>query len=279
MGATPAPVAPMPGSRSRTAGPPLKAAPAPPPTDKALPMHRITLHGLTVSYVLKRSQTARYLRIEVRPGTGLTVVMPRRGTLEAAQRFLLKKSRWILDKLAKFAPVEGCPPAFALKDGDTVRYLGRAVKVVSRQSRAGTSSGVPAVTMKGKTLRVCSGQGTAGLGVAVEGWYRTEAERVIRGKAATLVARLGVNYRGITLRAQKTRWSCSRQGNLSFNWRLLMAPERVIDYVIIHELAHLKQMNHSKAFWAIVEDHCPGWQRHRKWLREHESELARMMPG
>jgi len=101
----------------------------------------------------------------------------------------------------------------------------------------------------------------AGLRGAVEAWYRAEAVRIVGGKLSALAPRLGVNYGRVTLRGQKTRWgSCSRQGNLSFNWRLVMAPERVIEYVVIHELAHLKQMDHSKAFWALVEVHCPDWR-------------------
>jgi predicted metal-dependent hydrolase len=76
-------------------------------------------------------------------------------------------------------------------------------------------------------------------------------------------------------RGQKTRWrSCSQKGNLSFNWKLIMMPEPVIDYVIVHELAHLKEMNHTKRFWELVGKHCLEWRYHRKWLKDHGVEFA-----
>lgn len=85
---------------------------------------------------------------------------------------------------------------------------------------------------------------------------------------------LGVDYGRITIRAQRTRWgSCSAQGNLNFNCLLMLAPEEVRDYVVVHELCHRKQMNHSEAFWAEVERVLPGYREARKWLKTHGQEL------
>jgi predicted metal-dependent hydrolase len=79
----------------------------------------------------------------------------------------------------------------------------------------------------------------------------------------------------LTIRAQRTRWgSCSPTGALSFNWRLLLAPEEVLDYVIVHEACHLKVPDHSDRFWALVEQHCPDWRRHARWLRRNGSALT-----
>lgn len=84
----------------------------------------------------------------------------------------------------------------------------------------------------------------------------------------------GGTFTRITIRDQKTRWgSCSARGTLSFNWRLMLAPPAVLDYVVVHELCHLTHMNHSKAFWALVESVCPDYRAHRKWLKEHGQEL------
>lgn len=89
---------------------------------------------------------------------------------------------------------------------------------------------------------------------------------------------VGVTYNRIFIKEQKTRWgSCSSQGNLNFNWRLILAPEEVLNYVVVHELAHRKEMNHSKAFYAIVESVLPDYRQSRKWLRENGQRLWDMV--
>ncbi len=86
---------------------------------------------------------------------------------------------------------------------------------------------------------------------------------------------LDVSYKRLTIRDQRTRWgSCSRQGTLSFNWRLIMFSDIIIDYVILHEAAHLREMNHSAVFWKIVEKYCPYYKVHRKWLRVYGQQMA-----
>lgn len=87
-----------------------------------------------------------------------------------------------------------------------------------------------------------------------------------------------VRYGRITIRSQKTRWgSCSEKGNLNFNCLLMLAPEEVVDYVVVHELCHLIEMNHSKAFWQQVERVMPDYKRHRQWLKDHGTEIMSRM--
>lgn len=86
---------------------------------------------------------------------------------------------------------------------------------------------------------------------------------------------MNLEYNRIFIRSQKTRWgSCSRLKNLSFNWRLVMAPIEVIDYLIVHEMAHIEEMNHSASFWRLVEKACPDYKAHRRWLKEHGPALT-----
>ena len=86
---------------------------------------------------------------------------------------------------------------------------------------------------------------------------------------------LGVTYATISIRDQKTRWgSCSSKGNLSFSWRLILAPPKVLDYVVVHELCHRKEMNHSPRFWVLVESMIPDYKTHRKWLKENGEKLT-----
>ena len=98
--------------------------------------------------------------------------------------------------------------------------------------------------------------------------------QVIPERVRYFAPKVGVDYGMITIRNQKTRWgSCSARGNLNFNWRLILAPEEVLDYVVVHELAHRREMNHSKAFYAIVESVLPDYRQARRWLREHGDSL------
>jgi predicted metal-dependent hydrolase len=112
-------------------------------------------------------------------------------------------------------------------------------------------------------------------GLAVsESSARIAARELVSALAAEEAERLGVAYRRIRIGAQRTRWgSCSPGGTLSFNWRLVLAPAEVLDYVIVHELCHLRVPNHSRRFWRLVEWRRPHWREQRDWLREHGPEL------
>ena len=105
---------------------------------------------------------------------------------------------------------------------------------------------------------------------ALEARYRELARMVISQRVSYFAAKMDVTYGRISIRAQKTRWgSCSGQGNLNFNWKLILMPPEILDYVVVHELAHRKQMNHSKLFWAEVERILPDYERRRRWLKEN----------
>ena len=110
---------------------------------------------------------------------------------------------------------------------------------------------------------------------ALENRYKEAARSYIPKRVAYYHAMTGGDYRRIAIRDQKTRWgSCSGRGTLSFNWRLMLAPPAVLDYVVVHELCHLTHMDHSPAFWQAVESVCPDYRNLRKWLKEHGNELV-----
>ena len=109
----------------------------------------------------------------------------------------------------------------------------------------------------------------------LEARYRAAAREYFPERASYYAAIAGVTYNTIYIRDQKTRWgSCSGRGNLSFNWRLMLAPPGVLDYVVVHELCHRKEMNHSKAFWNAVEMVLPDYRTAKKWLKENGSLLS-----
>jgi len=227
----------------------------------------ITLNGQTISYILKRSARAKHVRLEMKRETGLTVVTPKSYEVGHVPGLLEAKRGWILSNLEKYSEVQSLRAKKELKSGDTVPYLGRDLKVVARQNHANAGS----VKLERNTLVVSLTSANSRLNPALEQWYRMQAAKLLKKKADELSTQLGLTCNRLIIRGQKTRWgSCSHKGNLSFNWRLIMAPEPVINYVIIHELTHLKEMNHTKRFWQLVAEHCPQWRKHRKWLRDFE---------
>jgi predicted metal-dependent hydrolase len=97
-------------------------------------------------------------------------------------------------------------------------------------------------------------------------------------RADAFAADLGVAYKRLTIRDGRSRWgSCSSAGGLNFSWRLILAPPAILDYVVVHELAHLRELNHSPRFWALVAAHCPDYQLQRKWLKEHGPALMAVL--
>jgi len=233
--------------------------------------HEITLSGQTISYIVKRSTRAKHVRLEVRPENGLMVVVPQRYGIRQLPGVLKAKREWILSTLAGYREVHPLDSGKELSSDKTIPYLGRDVELVTRESPGNTES----VWLERGRLVVSLRPASGSFNFVLERWYRMRARRLIKKRADELSARLGVPYGRLVIRGQRTRWgSCSAKGNLSINWRLMMAPEPVIDYVIIHELAHLKEMNHSRRFWQLVAEHCPRWREHRRWLKDHEAVLA-----
>ena len=104
--------------------------------------------------------------------------------------------------------------------------------------------------------------------------YRKKARKQLEDRAAYYAGLMGVTYNRITVRAAKTRWgSCSARGNLNFHWKLILMPPEVLDYVVVHELAHRREMNHSSRFWTEVERIMPDYKRRRKWLKENGGQV------
>lgn len=146
----------------------------------------------------------------------------------------------------------------------TVPYLGAELTLV-------VDPGRERVHRHGDTLLVPTG---AAMRPALERWYRRMARIEIAGRLDRACAITGRRYERLTIRNQRTRWaSCSTTGTMSFCWRLLLAPEAVLDYVVWHEVCHLEQMNHSRRFWELVARHCPEHRTHAAWLRFNAATL------
>ncbi len=222
----------------------------------------LTLNGKVIPYTVRQSSRARWVRLEMNRDTGFIVIVPESYDLAHLPPLIESRKRWILNNFPRFTT----KPSF----NGSIPYLGRDLKLLKRQDGANLST----VQLEPHSLVVTLGNGSR-LGEVLEQWYRQQAEDFIRRRIEDLSRRMRLWHNGLTLRGQKTRWgSCSRKGKLSLNWKLIMTPEPVIDYIIIHELAHLREMNHSKRFWKLVAEHCAGWRERRRWLKEHECYLG-----
>jgi predicted metal-dependent hydrolase len=230
--------------------------------------------GQTIVYTLRRSFRARRVRLEISQRNGLVIILPRSYPNGQLPGLIKSKERWISRHLARLSRCQPPTAPKKLEPGDTIPYLGRNFELIKQKNHHGEE-----VVLQGNKLAVSSDLFDNGLlETSFEKWYRAEAARLITDMADRLSSQIGITYERIVIRGQKTRWgSCSHKKNLSFNWKLIMAPQPVVEYVIIHELLHLKEMNHSKKFWVLVSRNCPDWQEHKKWLKEHETDLTSLL--
>ncbi len=217
-------------------------------------------------YPIRRSDRARRARINV-SADGVEVVVPRRMALRHVAPFVEEKRPWIERTLKRIREAEEAS-AVRLADGGSVPYLGRVLDLAVRVEPGRVRSHV---ALRGDTLHVAVGSpGAQAVRDALEGWYRRRAREEVAPRLDAACARAGTSYTRLSIRAQRTRWaSCSSNGAMSFNWRLLLAPAEILDYVVEHEVAHLEVLDHSARFWRLLGSRCPGYREHERWLRRN----------
>ena len=226
-----------------------------------------TCASRTIAYTLRASARARYPSLAIRPETGLIVTVPSCGMRQPLERFLRRHERWILaqvERIERMAARVGRRWPY----GETLPYRGVAHLVMVRQANGHS----PVVThLPGEALLVDARCPTIeGARRLLKRWYHARAEQWLTERTHVLSAQLGVSWRRLTVRDQRSRWgSCSAGGALSFNYRLVMAPPAVLDYVVMHELAHRWELNHSARFWALVARHCPRYRESIAWLKTY----------
>jgi len=230
-----------------------------------VPPDTLDIAGQSVPLEVRINPRARRVALKVDAAAGRVVlVIPHRRQEKVARRFLESKTDWLAEAL------HCLPPPITFADGALVPLGGAPHRVRHcPEARRG-------VWLEDGALCV-SGQAEH-LPRRLRDWLKARAREVIAERVAIHAARLDVTPGRITLRDTRSRWgSCASSGALSFSWRLVMAPDWVLDYVTAHEVAHLLELNHSAAFWGHVETLVPG-QRHaaRAWLREHGAGLHRV---
>lgn len=211
--------------------------------DKTIELKDKSQIPFTISYRVIRSNR-KTCAIVLDENAAVSVRLPLRGTNADAVRFLREKQYWIADKRTKL--------------------------LKQKEERLARQAGLTPLTQNQRT--------------ALEKRYREAAKSYFSQRAAYYTGTyrhiIRHGYSSISVRDQKTRWgSCSAKGALSFNWRLMLAPPNILDYVVVHELCHLEHLNHSKDFWECVEAILPDYRERRKWLKEHGHELTLDMEG
>ncbi len=232
-----------------------------------LPRH-LKINGQAVEIRVSRSPRARVARIILGPRRPLEAVVPAGMTMKELDHFLASKHAWIAEKIAAVETIVSRPHQLGLDRPNTVWLAGEPLNVEWHQGGRAIARVTDEATV------IAGGATEADAIAAVQRLYRREAARRIRAAVERGATRLNLAPAGVAVRDQKTRWgSCSRTGNLSFSWRLVMAPERVLEYVVVHELCHLREASHSKRYWQILEMSFAGWQEPARWLRENGHEL------
>ncbi len=221
-----------------------------------------------IAYQLERSRRAHSIRISIHPSGEVKVIAPRDCPTFFINNFVKKQEAWIEKHRAHVLAQR----QHTVKNESEVTLFGKTYTkkiIFSQTEKIG-------VIVQGDEIVIHPvSQSEKSVEKALTNFFKSTAMKYILPRTEQLAKVMGIHFRNITLREQKTRWgSCSSQGNLNFNWRLVHSPPPVIDYVIIHELAHRKHMNHSKSFWSFVAEFDPEHLKHQGWLKRQGMALG-----
>ncbi len=209
-----------------------------------------------IDYTHKVHPRSRSIRLRIESNGEIVVTSPKLTPRFMIERFIKSQSAWIESNRRKILLKQN----FGLPENQILIFGKVYEKVFSKA--------VSSLVKVDNTKLQIEANDRKKAQRAIDRYLKQTAERYIRPRTVQLAKKMDINFSRITLREQKTRWgSCSSQGNLNFNWRLVHCPPEVIDYVIIHELAHRKEMNHSQRFWRLVAQFNPSYKTHRNWLK------------
>lgn len=225
-----------------------------------LPEHdQLELAGDVLAYRIRASRRRRTLALELRPDGSLIVAAPSGAPLTLIRRFVSSQQQWIATRRARLV---ARPGVLALVTGATLPLLDATVTLALR-----LVPGPSRCVQRGAVLEVRAANQRAAR-ATLERWYRRAAAEYFHERLTHFVPRVGRAPTKLTIRAPRTRWgSCSARGTISLHWRLLTMPAPLADYVLVHELCHLLEPNHSPRFWAEVARVLPDWPAHRAALR------------
>ena len=236
---------------------------------------------MDLRYTVRRSAKRKRLTITVERDRSVVVHAPAAMPDAAIGRAVEAKRQWIREKTRHGRKYREPPhpPGKELVNGESALYLGRSYRIELVKGDAGDAGGVRLdrcffVPVLPRAAGAPAGHGAT----AMRDWYVARAKEHILPRVERHARSLGVCYGRVRIVDSRYRWgSCTVRGNVTINWRLIKAPAFVIDYVIVHELAHLIEPNHTERFWGVVRAHAPGMEGARSWLREHGQLLEELV--
>lgn len=234
----------------------LREAPKPEPST-------IDIDGRNIAVAFKRNARCKrmVLRLSV-DGAGVVITLPPRASLAAALRFAETSKPWIARTM------RGRPQQVTFQHQQTIMFQGVARTIVATGGKRGL------ITLTECEVHVPGD--AAHVARRLADWLKLQAKTELSKTSKYYASLMQTKFNKLTLRDQTTRWgSCSASGDLSYSWRLVLAPSFVLDYVAAHEVAHLREMNHGPRFWRLVITHCAHAKEARNWLRLHGRELHR----
>jgi len=233
------------------------------PMAEATDLQMLNFSARSVPLVFQQNQRARRIIMRLDYGSSrIVVVLPKRTSRDEGRRFVLSNKEWIAERLDQL------PESVPFVHGAVIPFLGVEHRIRHRPNARGV------VWCDDQEIHVAGQE--AHLQRRVNDWLKLEARREIEAKAFAKAEQLGKKIKRITIRDTKSRWgSCTSEGELSFSWRLVFAPRHVLDYVVSHEVAHLKEMNHGPRFWKLCSDLCRTVNASREWLEENGTDLYR----
>jgi hypothetical protein len=234
-----------------------------------------------IDYTLRRSARARHARLSIRPDGEVVVTLPVRAPERWAAELVGTRHEWVLrhqQRLTAQAARLAARPALdegrEIPLGGVPHALEFAPLPRERKRTRVVHDDTTAPTLR---LELARGD-VRPAAQLLETWLRAEARDAIERRVAVRARDLGIEPTSLAIRDQRSRWgSASQRGTVSFNWRLILAPAAILDYVVVHELAHLRQFGHGQRFWGLVRDLVPDADAARRWLRTHEPELRRAL--
>jgi predicted metal-dependent hydrolase len=233
--------------------------PAPPDDDW------LVAGGRRVRLCFVRNRQARRYILRLRPDGAARVTVPRGGSLAEAKRFAERNMVWLEQQLLRQAMQPRQPLPWPL--GTEILFRGQALRL-----EPVNNGDAEMICLGGELVAVADSGGD--LRPAIEQHLRCLAARELPARVFELAALHQLAVKRVTVRNQRSRWgSCSRRGTISLNWRLVQTPPFVRDYLVLHELAHLKEMNHSRRFWSEVAHLCPDFREAERWLKQNSSLL------
>lgn len=225
-------------------------------------MSELQVGNQRVTLLLVRNPRARRYLLRLRSDGSARVTVPRGGSLAAAREFASRHTGWLEQQLERLRTQLREPAAWRI--GTEVLFRGERVRIAAGEAGR--------IQLGAESLRVSDADGD--LRPAVERCLRGLAARELPPLVLALAAQEGLKVSRITVRNQRSRWgSCSRRGTISLNWRLIQTPPFVQTYICLHEILHLREMNHSTRFWREVERVCPDYRTAERWLKEHSKLL------